>query len=235
MRTLIAAAAVLAASAAAPAFAQNYAGNGYGGDIVRCESNDGRTRECPTGGGRVMLQKQISRAPCVEGRTWGSGRNGVWVSQGCRADFRVAGNGWGGGGNGDIVSCNSNDGRLNRCPINGRGGRVQLVRQVSRAACVEGRTWGSDRGSIWVSQGCRAEFAVGRGNGGGWNNSGYGGKVFRCESIDGRTRECAANTRAGVQLVRQLSDAACVQGRSWGYGRNGIGVSQGCRAEFRAY
>lgn len=230
MRTLIAATVVLAASAAAPAFAQNYAaGNGYGSDVIRCESNDGRTRECPTGGGRVMLQKQLSRAPCVEGRTWGSGRNGVWVSQGCRADFRVAGH-----GGGDIVRCSSNDGRLNRCPVNVRG-RVQLVRQLSQAACVEGRSWGSDRGGIWVSQGCRGEFSVGRGYGGGWNNSGYGGKVFRCESIDGRTRECAANTRAGVQLVRQLSDAACVQGRSWGYGRNGIWVSQGCRAEFRTY
>jgi hypothetical protein len=233
MRILIAAAAVLAASAAAPAFAQHYAGNGYGGGVVRCESNDGRTRECPTGGGRVMLQKQLSNAPCIEGRTWGTGRNGVWVSQGCRADFRVAGNGWGGGNGGDIVNCNSNDGRLNRCAINGRGGRVQLVRQMSNAPCIEGRTWGSDRNSIWVSQGCRGQFSVGRG--GGWDESGYGGRVFRCESIDGRTRECPANTRAGVQLVRVLSDAPCVQGRTWGYGRNGIWVAQGCRAEFRAY
>ena len=39
----------------------------------------------------------------------------------------------------------------------------------------------------------------------------------------------------GVQLVRQLSRAACIQGRSWGYGRNGIWVSDGCRAESRTY
>ena len=91
---------------------------------------------------------------------------------------------------------------------------------------------------MWVSDGCRGEFAARRGGyGGGWNDSGYGygGQVFRCESNDGRTRECAANTRAGVQLVRQLSRAACIQGRSWGYGRNGIWVSDGCRAEFRTY
>ena len=74
------------------------------------------------------------------------------------------------------------------------------------------------------------------GNGGyyGGGYDGYG-QVIRCESNDGRTRECAANTRAGVQLVRQLSRAACIQGRSWGYGRNGIWVSDGCRAEFRTY
>ena len=95
----------------------------------------------------------------------------------------------------------------------------------------------SDYGSVWVSQGCRAEFTVGRGNHGGWGNPGYGygNRVFRCESNDGRLRECAANTRAGVQLVRQLCRSACIQGRTWGYGRNGIWVSDGCRAEFRTY
>ena len=35
--------------------------------------------------------------------------------------------------------------------------------------------------------------------------------------------------------LRQLSRAACIQGRTWGYGRNGIWVSDGCRAEFRTY
>ena len=257
MRAFIATAvAALAASAAAPAAAQSYGNNyGYGSDggIIRCESNDGRTRECATGGGRVVIERQHSRTACIEGRTWGYGRNGIWVSDGCRADFRVVGYGGGYGGyndgyygyqgngygygNGSTVRCESSDGRTNRCSINGRG-RAQLVRQLSRSACIEGRTWGSDSGSVWVSQGCRAEFTVNRGNyGGGWNNSGYGagGQLFRCESTDGRTRECAANTRAGVQLVRQLSNAACVQGRTWGYGRNGLWVSQGCRAEFRTY
>ena len=256
MRALIATAvAALAASAAAPAAAQYYGGNyGYSGDIIRCESNDGRSRECPTNGGRVVLERQHSRSACIEGRTWGYGRNGIWVSDGCRADFRVVGgyggyddryddryygnqgNGYG-YGYGSTIRCESNDGRANRCSFNGRG-RAQLVRQLSRSACIEGRTWGSDSSSVWVSQGCRGEFTVSRGNyGNGWGNSGYGygGQVFRCESNDGRTRECAANTRAGVQLVRQLSRSACIQGRTWGYGRNGIWVSDGCRAEFRTY
>lgn len=253
MRTLIASAiAVLAASVAAPASAQYYGGDsGYNGEIIRCESNDGRTRECATGGGRVVLERQHSRGACIEGRSWGYGRNGIWVSDGCRGDFRVMGygngyddrygngynDGYNGNGYGATVRCESNDGRTNRCAINGRG-RAQLTRQLSRSACVEGRTWGSDYNSVWVSQGCRGEFSVTRGGyGGGWDNSGYGhgGQTFRCESNDGRTRECAANTRAGVQLVRQLSRAACVQGRTWGYGRNGIWVSDGCRAEFRTY
>ncbi len=126
------------------------------------------------------------------------------------------------------------------CPMDTRGG-VQLVRKISRAAaCIEGRNWGYNRNGVWVSQGCRAEFprvaTVATSNSGGYygNNHGIGGRLFRCESIDGAPRECAANTRAGVQLVRQLSSAPCIQGRTWGYGRNGIWVSQGCRAEFRS-
>ena len=239
MRTFIAtAAAALATFAAAPAAAQYYGNDyGYGGQVVRCESNDGRTRECATNGGRVVLERQHSRSACIEGRSWGYARNGIWVSDGCRADFRVLGYGDGGYGNpgyGSTIRCESNDGRSSRCTINGRG-RVMLSRQLSRAACIEGRTWGSDYGSVWVSQGCRADLTVHRG--GGWNDSGhgYGGRVFRCESNDGRTRECTANIRAGVQLVRQLSRSACIQGRTWGYGRNGIWVSDGCRAEFRSY
>jgi hypothetical protein len=33
-------------------------------------------------------------------------------------------------------------------------------------------------------------------------------------------------------LVKQRSDAACVQGQTWGYNRNGIWVDRGCRADF---
>lgn len=249
MRSQLAlAVALIAGSAAAPAAAQYYGGDGYQNNIIRCESNDGRTRECPTGGGRVLLERQISRASCIEGRSWGYGRGSVWVSQGCRADFRVSGadddrydrydrygrNDGYGQGLGNIVRCNSDDGRYNRCAFPG-GGRAELVRQVSRAACVEGRSWGSERGSVWVSQGCRGEFAVRRGGGWGRPDAGYGGRMFRCESNDGRYVECAANTRAGVQLVRQVSRASCIEGRSWGYGRSGIWVSQGCRAEFRSF
>lgn len=273
---VITAVGLVAASFFAPAMAGPQYGGGYyggygnGGDTVRCESNDGRVNRCalPYGNGRVVVERQHSRTACIEGRTWGQERNGIWVAEGCRADFRMSnaggqyGNGgyYGGnngyyGGNsgygnygaGDVVRCESNDGRTRRCSTP-PGARAQLVRQLSRSACVEGRTWGSDNGAVWVSQGCRADFQLMQGNrygnrygnyGGNYGNA-YGnqygfGQVFRCESNDGRLRECAANTRAGVQLVRQLSRAACTEGRTWGYGRNGIWVSDGCRAEFRSF
>lgn len=59
-----------------------------------CESSNGAQRFCPAHSrGDVRLVRQISRSPCIEGRSWGRERNGVWVGQGCRAEFEVAGYG----------------------------------------------------------------------------------------------------------------------------------------------
>lgn len=272
--SMIGAVSLAAASWFAPAMAGPqysggyYGGYGHGSNTVRCESNDGRVNRCPLpyGNGRVIIERQLSRSACIEGRTWGQERGGIWVAEGCRADFRMGGTGryygndhyygadggYYGNPRDQLVRCESTDGRTRRCAAPAYG-RAQLVRQLSRSACIEGRTWGSDNGGIWVSQGCRGYFQVvgnyrdragygygyGNGYGYGYGNA-YGeqygfGRVFRCESNDGRLRECAANTRAGVQLVRQLSRTACIQGRTWGYGRNGIWVSDGCRAEFRSF
>ena len=49
-------------------------------------------------------------------------------------------------------------------PGNWRG--VQMVRQTSKSACVEGRSWGYDRGGVWVNDGCAGVFAAGNGRGG---------------------------------------------------------------------
>jgi hypothetical protein len=59
------------------------------------------------------------------------------------------------------------------------------------------------------------------------------GRTTRCESQNSRRNYCAADTRGGVALVRQLSQAQCVQGRTWGFDARGIWVQAGCRAEFQ--
>lgn len=146
-------------------------GNAYPGDYgstIRCESDDRRTRHCDidTRGG-VRIARQLSDAPCVEGRSWGYDRGGVWVSQGCRAEFVVgAGGGYRPGdrpgyGNdrGQIVRCESQDRHQRRCNASVRRG-VDIVRQLSRTRCVQGQNWGWDRGGVWVSGGCRAEFRI---------------------------------------------------------------------------
>src|SRR5215813_2395001 len=69
-------------------------------------------------------------------------------------------------------------------------------------------------------------------NGGGGADSGYGQTIY-CASDDGRRNQCSADTRGGVTLVNQRSEAACIQGRSWGFRRNYIWVDRGCRADFQ--
>jgi hypothetical protein len=59
-----------------------------------------------------------------------------------------------------------------------------------------------------------------------------GYQTIYCASDDGKRRYCGADTRGGVQLVRQRSGSPCDRGRTWGYDRNGIWVDRGCRAEF---
>ena len=39
--------------------------------------------------GGVRLHKQLSREACVQGVSWGFDRDGIWVDQGCRAEFVV--------------------------------------------------------------------------------------------------------------------------------------------------
>ncbi len=53
-----------------------------------CESVDRKYRHCraDTRGG-VRLVRQLSESRCREGRSWGVDRNGVWVDDGCRAEF----------------------------------------------------------------------------------------------------------------------------------------------------
>lgn len=41
------------------------------------------------GGGRVYLERQTSGTACIEGRTWGWNRAGVWVNQGCAGIFTI--------------------------------------------------------------------------------------------------------------------------------------------------
>jgi hypothetical protein len=57
---------------------------------VYCESGDMKRHWCSEGiGRRVNLIRQRSQVRCVQGRTWGVDRSGIWVDRGCRADFEV--------------------------------------------------------------------------------------------------------------------------------------------------
>ncbi len=58
------------------------------------------------------------------------------------------------------VACASTPGQRTECPADTSRG-VVLLRSRGEAPCLLGRTWGYDQTSVWVSDGCSAEFATG--------------------------------------------------------------------------
>jgi hypothetical protein len=118
------------------------------------------------------VQRQLGRVECVRGRNWDYDRGGIWVDNGCRAEFFIEGDR---GGYGDHardhdrerehervrLTCESHDARNVLCEADTRFG-VELSRQLSSSECVFRRSWGYNDRGIWVKDGCRAEFILGR-------------------------------------------------------------------------
>jgi hypothetical protein len=205
---------------------------GPGAAEILCESRDSRYVECQTGfRGEARIARQLSATQCSEGATWGSRPGLVWVRGGCRARF-VEDDRYVPPVGGNIgLTCESRDNRYRECRTN-FSGRARLVRSLSSAPCVEGRSWGTRPGLVWVNAGCRAQFAQDSG----WGGGGGGGGDYNvtCSSEDGRYKTCAWNARNGQPtLIEQLSNTACIQGRTWGYDRReGLWVDRGCRGRF---
>jgi len=141
---------------------------------ITCESH-GPLKNCRVDGlneGSVTMWRQLSDTGCVKGRTWGTQPDLIWVESGCRAVFNYTrhggshsggGGGYGGSGYGGSggrhITCESH-GPLQNCRVSGlRESSVRLVRQLSNTDCIQGRTWGTQPGIIWVESGCRAEFS----------------------------------------------------------------------------
>jgi hypothetical protein len=200
---------------------------------VVCTSDGSKYRECPAPfRGRAVITQQISKSACIEGQTWGQKSDVIWVNRGCRARFgMVAG---GNSGNERMIVCQSNQGAYRSCDT-GINGRVVLVNRLNNsAACDEGRSWGQSPGKVWVNHGCRAQFSSeNRHNGGGNLDRNY---AATCSSTGGAQVRCNWDSRYGQpRLQQQLSQSSCTEGRTWGYDdRNGLWVSNGCRATFVA-
>jgi hypothetical protein len=58
--------------------------------------------------------------------------------------------------------------------------------------------------------------------------------VLICTSQPGERNLCAADTTAGVALVRSSGKAPCLLGETWGYDKTGIWVAEGCSGAFAA-
>lgn len=74
-----------------------------------------------------------------------------------------------------------------------------------------------------------------RNNGYNVRTGNYGNPVIRCSSADYRTAHCAAPRGyriRDVRIVNKRSSASCNYGSDWGYDRNSVWVTDGCRADF---
>src|SRR3954468_12882033 len=127
-------------------------------NIVTCESANGKKTQCTadTSAG-VRIVRPLSDAACGYGRQWGYDAKGIWVNGNCRAEFAVRGKPK---AVVTTLACESHDAAKVQCPVDTRYG-VALVRQLGDNFCVLGRTWDFDATGIWVSDGCRAQFALG--------------------------------------------------------------------------
>ena len=72
---------------------------------IRCESEDDRRKHCEVANidpDSVTMDRKLSQANCYRGQNWDVDSRGIWVDQGCRAEFGYvnAGAGYGGGGGG---------------------------------------------------------------------------------------------------------------------------------------
>lgn len=153
------------------------------------------------------------------------------------------------GGHTGTIVCAAPPNSSSRCDVP-TDGRVTLMRQMS-GRCVEGQTWGHDGTGIWVAAGCAGEFAFGQGTpasgnrpGGGWSSGsdGWGGSggwqvdghagELSCRSDRGRERFCAAAVQGRATLLRQTSNAPCIEGETWRAEADGIRVRGGCGGRF---
>lgn len=224
-------------------------GYGYGwghndGRIIVCASEDYRREFCPAPTSRgVRLVNQISRSECIRGRTWWRDERGIVVTQGCAGEFEIGyrddpyqwppSRGAGGPVRPTAFRCESIDDRKRYCPADIGRGRAALVEQHSQSSCIFGRSWGFDSRGVWVDRGCRASFRIDYISAGNDWYPGTGQSYTRCESRDYGYAQCRVGSNVGgVQLIRQVSESACIEGRSWGYRRGLIWVDNGCAADF---
>lgn len=203
---------------------------------IVCGSENYRLQRCPLPvDGRVELHRQLSDSPCIAGVSWGVNHRGLWVDRGCRAEFSVE---VARAGERSLV-CKSENYRYQRCHARIYG-NVRLERQYSDSPCIFKRSWGYDQFGIWVDNGCQGRFSFG----GHDSDDDYvsvpparsgppPGRIITCRSKDYRYQFCRANTRGGVVLQKQLSDAPCDKGRTWGFEKSGIWVKAGCSGQFR--
>ena len=171
---------------------------------IRCESQHDARKHCAVRNidtGSVSLQRTLSETDCQRGRNWGVDQDGIWVDNGCRAEFayryRHGGLGTSSNRPGRLgtVLCESRDDRRKHCEVpNIDPDSVTMERKLSNANCYRGQNWDADSQGVWVDNGCRAEFAYVTRGGGYGGGGGASESSMRKACINRASREWAVTT-----------------------------------------
>ncbi|MEO7067747.1 MAG: DUF3011 domain-containing protein [Rhodanobacter sp.] len=136
------------------------------------------------------------------------------------------------------VTCHSNANEFQRCNVH-RWEDLELIRQASRTPCVRGENWGRDGEWMWVSGGCRGEFAeVRRGYASRYRYANRGQVFVRedyavsCASNSQQFKRCNVGPWDDAVLLQQDSGTPCVRGKNWDLDGISIWVNGGCRGSF---
>jgi len=173
-----------------------------------CESEDRTTHYCAadTRGG-VYLSTQFSKASCRQGSSWGYDSRGIWVSNGCRAQFDL----------GDYRSSHgsSSDSAAAAALALGLIGAVAI-------ASKHDDDYRGERDYDYQPYDHHTKYGA--------------GYQVTCESRNNQRNYCRSNLRhAEVDIDRQISRTSCRHGYNWGWDSGGVWVDDGCAAVFSVY
>lgn len=220
--------------------------NGYagfqGGGIIECRSTGTNINHCqvpPLQSVELVRELGSYRNSC--GGNWGYSSHGLWVRNGCHAEFQVVEYqpqhnqpGFPATPNGREVVCESNYGQVRTCQANTAGG-VELLETLSTASC--NNRWGYDANGIWVKDGCRARFVIFEGNAVIPAPPVQETLTLKCKSRKNNVKICdTKGPFRDVEFKREISKGKYPCEGNWGVNRNGeLFVKNNCYAEFKVY
>lgn len=173
-----------------------------------CESEDRTTHYCAadTRGG-VHLSTQFSKASCRQGSSWGYDSRGVWVSNGCRAQFDLG------------------DYRSNHASSSDSAAVAALALGLIGAVAIASKhddDYRGERDYDYQPYDHHTQYGA--------------GYQVTCESRNNQRNYCRSNLRhAEVDIDRQISRTSCRHGYNWGWDSGGVWVDDGCAAVFSVY
>jgi hypothetical protein len=122
-------------------------------EVVHCVSGDSGRTYCGAAHTHYTITGTADPR-CVEGKTWGLDERGIWVENGCVADFDP------------VISSSVAPGQVLSCTSTGDGrsychtiaNHRYVLKTIRSGDCVEGKTWGIDKHGLWVSNGCSGDW-----------------------------------------------------------------------------